>query len=347
MAGMDNLDPDAIQGPQKSRTVTALLSPRLEAKFLKIEPRHKSCDNDAMLLKFAESIEKCLINSQDRLFNSPDTGYVTKRSFSCNEMMVKENMYEFKETLRRIRSSHQSPALHSSYPNGSTHDLQYSETQGTDNQSRGTIAACEEKMKPWIELTKVEVEPKLPPRRQTTSVNQRDKHLWKRLSIFSLSNLVTPATADSRKVPNVEYICFTFQFLIMTERLKVTVKSASNLFKNTENYNEANSFAEVCLVPGKVQMQTSELVKRSKNPLFKSVFYFRGFSLQEMHHMNLRIRLMGKQHLLSRPKIIGEVVVSLENFDLVSENLLDEQLHTRIVPAKSGSIRHVLLKYDS
>lgn len=117
------------------------------------------------------------------------------------------------------------------------------------------------------------------------------------------------------------------QFLIMTERLKVTIVKAENLISS--NSNSLTTFAQVSLMPGKMQKQSTKCVKNSNNPEFTDEqFFFTGINLEDMHLMTLRVQIMRRKFLLKVPKCIGEAYVPLFNVDLVSETSLRERLRS-------------------
>ena len=145
-------------------------------------------------------------------------------------------------------------------------------------------------------------------------------------------------------------VSFKFQFLIITEKLKVTISE----IKNLDKFTSANSqmYVEACLMPGKVQKLRTKTVDATDNMPIDSVMFFNGFDLDQMHQMTLRLVLHvsdgentspnNGQRAFSR---LGEVNVSLENFDITSEIRLTESLNTRIAtgPGGFGSVRMKLL----
>ena len=118
----------------------------------------------------------------------------------------------------------------------------------------------------------------------------------------------------------------TLQYLIITERLKVTILHVCDLVNFSSSFS-SNMFVQVSLMPCKMQKQTSKSVKSSMNPDFSNVtFYFSGISLSDMHLMTVRVQIMQRKRLFQFPKCIAEMYVALDNIDLVGETVLKECL---------------------
>ena len=121
------------------------------------------------------------------------------------------------------------------------------------------------------------------------------------------------------------------QFLIVTERLKVTIVRAENILGISSNVELPTTFVQLSLMPGKMQKQSGKCVKNSSNPDYSSeVFYFTGFNLECMHMMTLRIKIMQRKYTFRLPLCIGETYIPLDNVDLVGETLLRERLSAPI-----------------
>ena len=126
---------------------------------------------------------------------------------------------------------------------------------------------------------------------------------------------------------NAGVIEMKIQYLIITERLKVTLIRAKNLLHPVSHSGSPSIFTQLCLVPGKIQKKKSEYVAMSNNPEFKGeIFYFKGIILEDMHKMTLRVRVKQERHRLKRSQCLGQVYITLDDKDLVGETCLAEQL---------------------
>jgi len=67
---------------------------------------------------------------------------------------------------------------------------------------------------------------------------------------------------------------FSFKYLPASKQLKVTLIRAENLGGQAKQDRLYNCFAKMYLMPGKLQKQTSAVVKRSREPVFDQEFYF-------------------------------------------------------------------------
>ena len=133
----------------------------------------------------------------------------------------------------------------------------------------------------------------------------------------------SPTYTGDQKTRTVQ---LTIQYLIVTERLKVTAIKAKNLISRSGSMLPT-TFVQLSLMPGKIQKQSSKCVRNSNNPDYLyEIFYFTGISLEDMHLMTLRVQIMQRKHIFRVTKCIGEAYISLENIDLVGETVLERQL---------------------
>lgn len=180
----------------------------------------------------------------------------------------------------------------------------------------------------WAELTDIEIEPVFPKRKATHS---KEADATRKRVIKPVSEI--QSNADFFYAPSIE---FRFQYLVITERLKVTVVKASNILgRESKRLSDISTYVEVSLMPGKIQKQVSKTQRGSDNPNFESTMFFKGLSLDEMHQMCVRIKLMVKINGHNF-RSLGEVTVSLEDIDIVSETTFEENVNTRI-GLRSGS----------
>jgi hypothetical protein len=200
------------------------------------------------------------------------------------------------------------------------------------------LSVSDKQISRWRELTDIIVSPVLPPRR-IKCFNALAQHISE-----ANEKLVKPHSDGVLNVQDQRQddssVMFKFQYLIVTERLKVTIEKASNLFHGNENENEMETSVEVSLMPGKCQRQITGLCKGTRNPEFNAVKHFHGFSLEDIHKMCLRIQIKGRHGKVGTLKSLGEVSVALNGFDIVGETCLQEYLNSRIVNMSDSNIIH-------
>lgn len=214
------------------------------------------------------------------------------------------------------------------------------EVPGERNKSPSSLSLSDEeinaKLQRWFDLTNIVTGPvggssKRKPSTDETNTPKSEKSE----DSTPLPTLPLP----EEETPETE-LSFKFQFLIITERLKVTLLKASNLFAGMSSSTDLATYAKVCLMPEKADVQTTNVVKGSSNPEFNSIMFFGGMSLEEMHLMSLRITLYGRQDSESSFVNLGEVIVSLEDFDITAENTLNEYVNTRICALSRGNLSY-------
>ncbi|XP_069138262.1 C2 calcium-dependent domain-containing protein 4C-like [Argopecten irradians] len=139
---------------------------------------------------------------------------------------------------------------------------------------------------------------------------------------------------------------FAFQYLAKSKQLKVSILRAENLGGHGKTDQNMNAYVKVYLLPGKLQKQCSEVVKHTRCPVFEQEFYFTGVSLEQLHAMTLRIKLLHKGHNLRLPEFIGKVDVNLDSYDLLTENRMWKDLDIKRDKEDLGSIE-ICLKFQS
>ena len=123
--------------------------------------------------------------------------------------------------------------------------------------------------------------------------------------------------------------------------LKVTAIRAENLGGSLRQENNINPYLKLCLVPGKMQKQTSAIYKHCKNPVFQQDFWFNDVCLDELQRMRLRIRVCSKGHHIIGDEFLGEVQVTLSDLDLSEET----RMWKRLEPKSDKEVNTALLSF--
>lgn len=194
----------------------------------------------------------------------------------------------------------------------------------------------ERKLNLWTDLTNICMGPFANPDRMKSV--QTKKQPPPCVRSFSEGCTIRPSSSisDAKDTLTVK-----FQYLIITERLKVTVSRAGDLKTLSEDDTDVELFARVGLFPSKSSYKDTPVVKGSRNPEFNSVMYFNGISLENMHEKSLKLALYCKIGKESRFKVIGESSISLENIDLTTETTLEKAMKPTTQMARGGSSRHL------
>lgn len=121
---------------------------------------------------------------------------------------------------------------------------------------------------------------------------------------------------------------FSFQYLAASKQFKVTLIKAENLGGYQKQDKLMNTYAKVCLMPGKLQKQTSVVIKKTRDPVFEQDMYFHDILLKELHSMTLVIKLFAKNINFKPQEFIGEVSIPLENYDVMVENRIWKDLES-------------------
>ncbi|CAG5122558.1 unnamed protein product, partial [Candidula unifasciata] len=120
---------------------------------------------------------------------------------------------------------------------------------------------------------------------------------------------------------------FSFQYFPATKRLKVIIIRAEGLRFPLKPDLVLNPFFKLCLMPGKLQKQSTEPSRQTSAPVLNKEFFFTDLGLEEMKNLRLRIITFHKAHHLKLPEYLGEVNVPLSNYDLLMENRMWNDLH--------------------
>lgn len=267
------------------------------------------------------------------------------RAFSWKD----QSAHIFKECLKRLqRNENKIYDKHGyQYDSEESDDDDEDDLKTTDNsvfemisEERNLVlqelSKVDSRISRWREHTNIIVSPSLPPRRTKCFSSQAQQILAATKETLEIKQQADDVMKKSDYKENSTFcqdggsVTFKFQYLIMTERLKVTIVKGSNLFTDNDKEDEMETVIEVCLMPGKVQRQTTTLCKGTRNPIFDTVKHFHGFSLQDIHRMNLRIQIKCRIGTAGPLKSLGDVTVELTDFDIVGETCLQEFVNSRI-----------------
>lgn len=183
----------------------------------------------------------------------------------------------------------------------------------------------EKKLKLWTDLTNIDMGPYAKPAEMCTLQPSAKTPDFRSRS--STNNHKDQPFA----LPEEKSLTFKFQYLIISEKLKVTVMKGNNLVASSGVNNDVEIFARVRLSPSKTPPKNIDTVRGSTSPEFNSVVYFNGLSLQEVHETSLCIAIYCRNKGTWRYDNIGETAVSLENYDLTSETMLRKCLDTKVL----------------
>lgn len=122
---------------------------------------------------------------------------------------------------------------------------------------------------------------------------------------------------------------FSFQYLAASQQLKVTLIKAENLGGQNRDSQTVNSYIKAYLMPGKVQKQTSHVVKRTKFPLYNQDLYFHNTCIDDLHNMSLKLKIFSKGYNLRMQEFLGEVTIPLDGYDLLVDNRIWKDLEGR------------------
>ena len=133
---------------------------------------------------------------------------------------------------------------------------------------------------------------------------------------------------------------FSFQYLAASQQLKVTLIKAENLGGQARDTLTVNSYVKAYLMPGKVQKQTSHVIKRTKFPLYNQDLYFHSMCLDDLHNMALRLKIFSKGSNLKMTEFIGEITIPLDGYDLLVDNRIWKDLEGR----REREVSQILIK---
>ncbi|XP_076465372.1 uncharacterized protein LOC143297085 [Babylonia areolata] len=138
-------------------------------------------------------------------------------------------------------------------------------------------------------------------------------------------------------------IKFSFQYFPATRRLKLLLIRAENLHFPERPDVILNPFFKVYLMPGKLQKQTSETVKHTRNPVYNREFFFNDIKMEDLRNLRLRIKAFHKSQNLKLAEYLGEVNIPLANYDLLMENRMWNDLHFKPYEQDLGHLQVELL----
>ncbi|KAK7115915.1 hypothetical protein V1264_001701 [Littorina saxatilis] len=138
-------------------------------------------------------------------------------------------------------------------------------------------------------------------------------------------------------------IKFSFQYFPATRRLKLLLIRAEHLRFPERPDIVTNPFFKVSLMPGKLQKQTSETVKHTRNPVYNREFFFNDINMEELRNFRLRIKAFSKSQNLKLAEYLGEVNIPLVNYDLLMENRMWYDLHFKPYEQDLGHLQVELL----
>ncbi|XP_013399488.1 synaptotagmin-7 [Lingula anatina] len=165
----------------------------------------------------------------------------------------------------------------------------------------------------------------------STSGKEKDKNsripnrlLFRRSSLPGQSleySLSSPCDSErlQRLIAEFGEAKISVQYLSDTKQLKVVLVKGENIGGQSKHPNNVNTFAKLYLCPGKLQKQTSKVVKRTRDPEYNEVFYFKDLSLEELQEKSLKIKFYNKTHNLRRLEYIGDLELDLSTVNLQEE----------------------------
>ncbi|XP_074650470.1 uncharacterized protein LOC141905498 [Tubulanus polymorphus] len=149
----------------------------------------------------------------------------------------------------------------------------------------------------------------------------------------SQNSLSTSCSCHSVKAVNplAEFgeLKFSVRYVPEKRHVRVLLIRAEHLVLNERNEQNTNPFAKVCLMPGKLQKQSSNVAKHTTDPIFNEEFHFHDIDADQLRSLRLRIKIQNKVGNLRRPELIGEVIVGLGEFDLLEEQRMWKKLERK------------------
>jgi hypothetical protein len=134
---------------------------------------------------------------------------------------------------------------------------------------------------------------------------------------------------------------FSVQYSQKNQHLRVLLIRAENLAVGNRSDRAINAYAKVCLMPGKLQKQSSNVIKHTRDPVYDEEFYFHGINLEELRTMRLRIKMFNKCRNLRGHELIGEAQAALGSFALARECRMWKNLEKKSDSDVSNSFQHL------
>jgi len=113
----------------------------------------------------------------------------------------------------------------------------------------------------------------------------------------------------------------SLQYFSSINQIGLTIIKADNLASHLETV-DINSSVQVCIMPGKSQIQTSPTVKSDRTPQYDHSMVFSGITTDSLVSLALRIRVCNKtvtRSSFTRTTILGQILLPLEPLSLGSE----------------------------
>lgn len=96
-----------------------------------------------------------------------------------------------------------------------------------------------------------------------------------------------------------------------TSRLLIRILAAENLYDKHFDIKSIHCCVSVYLNPGKLQKQRSNIIKNSRNPVFKEDFFFDSISSVQVKNLSVKFKVVNKGTSLKRDTLLGEREVPL------------------------------------
>ncbi|XP_064186435.1 C2 calcium-dependent domain-containing protein 4C-like [Anguilla rostrata] len=94
-------------------------------------------------------------------------------------------------------------------------------------------------------------------------------------------------------------------------RLRIRVLAAEDLYDRLADVKGINCCVSLCLNPGKLQKQRSNIIKNSRNPVFNEDFFFDAVPAAQVKSLAVKIKVVNKGTSLKRDTLLGEREVPL------------------------------------
>ena len=199
-------------------------------------------------------------------------------------------------------------------------DLRYLSTEhsaGPDTQMGGHILvrrnSCAPNLMDAAHSTKVTYLP-------TPASNER---LQRRFSCQS------PPCACVVDTDHLGDIKLSFRHDASTHQLHVTVQRAESLVAPA-SHKELRPFAKICLLPGKMQKQSTAVVKHTRAPEWNQDLVFRDVNKQQLEDLRVRVKVCSKLPNPRRALCLGEATIALRDLDMDGECTLWKALEPKL-----------------
>ena len=131
-------------------------------------------------------------------------------------------------------------------------------------------------------------------------------------------------------------IKLSIHYMKDSQQLKVVLLKAVNLGQ-TDLRCPISSYVKLCLSPGKMQKQSSAVVKQNRCPVFNEEFYFNDVDLETLQHLNLQVKVLNKGLGMRRKEeFLGQVSIALGKLPLITET----RMWTTLLPKPDSQVRY-------